>query len=391
MLPSSKMERPSAGRRTTINLEVLMSNDSVYLPVDLVCQFMMDALVRMGVPPEDAKVTSDILITADLWGVQSHGIGHLKMYHHRIKVGHQRAVTNLEIVKDTPTTAVADGGNGMGQVVGYRMMKLAIEKARRYGLGAVAVRNSSHFGVAGYYAKMAVDEGMVGICVTNARPAAAPTFGVTPLLGTNPIAFAAPTDEPFPFLYDAATTIAARGKVEVLERAEKSTPAGWVINEDGSMATDSAQILQDMKQKKAALLPLGGLGELMGGHKGYGLATSVEILSAAFQSGAFLSGLTDLDAEGKPQPLRIGHFLLAMDVEHFVPLNEYKKTTGDMLRELRASKKIPGTERIYTAGEKEYYNAQRVRTQGLEVTPGLRRDLKALQQELGLTQYNLGS
>jgi len=166
-----------------------------------------------------------------------------------------------------------------------------------------------------------------------------PDFGVMPLLGTNPIAFAVPTDEPFPFLYDAATTIAARGKVEVRERAGKPTPAGWVVNEDGSMATDSAQILQDLKDKKAALLTLGGLGELMGGHKGYGLATSVEILCAAFQGGAFLSGLTDLDAQGKPQPLRLGHFLMAMDIEHFCPLQEFKKTTGDLLRELRASKR----------------------------------------------------
>jgi len=367
-----------------------MSSAKVYLPVDLACQFMIEALVRMGVPRDEAKITSDILITSDLWGVESHGIGHLKMYHYRVKVGHQRATTDLKIVKDTPTTAVADGGNGMGQVVGFRMMKLAIEKARQYGIGAVAVRNSSHFGVAGYYARMAVEEGMAGMCFTNARPATAPTFGVMPLLGTNPIAFAVPTDEPFPFLYDAATTIAARGKVEVRERAGKPTPAGWVVNEDGSMATDSAQILQDLKGKKAALLTLGGLGELMGGHKGYGLATSVEILCAAFQGGAFLSALTDLDASGKPQPLRLGHFLMAMDIEHFVPLQEFKKATGDLLRELRASKKIPGADRIYTAGEKEYYNAQRVQAQGIEVSPGLQRDLKSLQQELGLSEFNLG-
>ena len=366
-----------------------MPGETVYVPVERVRAFTIKTLERMGVPPEDARVTTEILITADVWGIRSHGIGHLKLYNDRIKVGHQRAITRLEVVRETPAAAVADGSNGMGQVVGYKMMKLAIEKARQFGMGAVAVRNSSHYGIAGYYAKMAVDEGMLGMCFTNARPAVTPTFGAYPLLGTNPIAFGAPTDEPFPFLFDAATSVAARGKVEVLERAGKPTPAGWVINEDGTMATDSVQILKDMVTKKAALLPLGGAGELFGGHKGYGLGTMVEILSSTLQSGAYLSGLTDFDAQGKPQPLRIGHFFLTMKVENFVALDEFKKSTGNLLRELRATRKVPGAERIFTAGEKEYYRAQQVNVQGLGISPGLQRNLKGLQQELGL-EYDLG-
>ena len=180
-----------------------MSDHSVYVPVERMREFAAEILLRMGVPRDDARITAEILIAADLWGIQSHGIAHLKLYHHRIKVGHQRATTNLQIVRETPTTAVADGGNGMGQVVGFRMMNLAIEKARQLGMGMVAVRNSSHYGAAGYYAKMATDLGLIGMSVTNARPAVTPTFGAYPLLGTNPIAFGAPTDEPFPFLYDA--------------------------------------------------------------------------------------------------------------------------------------------------------------------------------------------
>ncbi len=363
---------------------------SVYVPVEQVRAFTHAMLEKMGVPGEDASITTEILLTADLWAIRSHGIGHLKMYHDRIRKGHQRAVTKIELVRDCPTTAVADGGNGMGQVVGFRMMELAIAKARQYGLGAVAVRNSSHYGIAGYYAKMAVDQGMLGMAFTNARPAVTPTYGAYPLLGTNPIAFGAPTDEPFPFLFDAATAVAARGKIEVAERADRPIPPGWVIQADGSLPTDSAQILKDMVSKDAALLPLGGVGELMGGHKGYGLGTMVEILSSALQSGAYLSGLTDFDAQGKPQPLRIGHFFLALKVDNFIPLDEFRRNTGNLLRELRAARKVPGAERIYTAGEKEYDLAGQAREKGLEISEGLQRDLSALKRELGLEQLDLG-
>lgn len=363
---------------------------TVYIPVATLQAFMADAFRALGTPEEDAHIAAEILITSDLWGIESHGVGRLKMYFDRIRAGIQLPVTHFEVVKDTPTTAVVDGHRGLGQVIGHRAMSLAIEKARRYGMGSVAVRNSSHFGIDGYYPMMAVRAGMVGMSFTNARPSIAPTFGVTPLLGTNPIAFGAPTDEPFPFLFDAATSITQRGKIEVLDRAEKPTPPGWVINQDGSPATDSRQILQDLNQGAAALLPLGGAGEEMGGHKGFGLATIVEILCAAFQGGLFLSALTDTDVQGKPQPLRIGHFFLALDIEHYVPLEQFKHTTGEIMRQLRAARKAPGQARIYTAGEKEYYNEQRVRVEGVPVNTNLQKNLKIIQGELGLFQYELG-
>ena len=298
-----------------------MSDKSVYVPVQKLVDFMVDALVAMTIPLDEAKIIADVLITSDLWGVRSHGVAHLKMYYERMKNGLQLPTTNITVVKDTPTTAVLDGGNGMGMVVGYNAMKMAIQKARQFGLGAVAVRNSSHYGVAGYYPLMAEKEGMVGLSVTNAHPSTAPTFGVRPMLGTNPIAVAAPTDEAFPFMYDAATSIAPRGKIEIAARASKPIPEGWVVNQEGVSATNSHNMIEEMNLGNVALLPLGGMGELMGGHKGYGLATLVEILSAAFQNGTYLWGLTDTDAEGKPQFLRIGHFFLAMDVEHFIPLS----------------------------------------------------------------------
>jgi LDH2 family malate/lactate/ureidoglycolate dehydrogenase len=351
---------------------------------------MLAALAAMGVPPDDARIIAEVLITSDLWGVRSHGVAHLKMYHERIKQGLQLAQTCTTLVKDTPTTAVMDGGNGMGMVVGHQAMSLAIEKARQYGLGAVAVRNSSHYGVAGYYALMAVKAGQVGLSVTNAHPSITPTFGVKPMLGTNPIAVAAPTDEAFPYMYDAATSIAPRGKIEVAARAQKPIPDGWVIGEDGKTVTDTHGMISRMNDGSLALLPVGGVGELMGGHKGYGLATMVEIFSAAFQNGTFLWGLTDTDAEGNPQFLRIGHFFLAIDIEHFLPLADFKRITGDMMRELRSAPRMPGQERIYTAGEKEYEHTLQVQAEGVEIAPGVQKALKALQAELQFPAVDMG-
>jgi L-2-hydroxycarboxylate dehydrogenase (NAD+) len=191
-------------------------------------------------------------------------------------------------------------------------------------------------------------------------------------------------------MYDAATSIVPRGKIEVAARANKPVPEGWVVNQNGISITDSSNMIEEMNLGNVALLPLGGLGELMGGHKGYGLATMVEIFSAAFQDGTYLWGLKDEDAEGKPQFLRIGHFFLAINVEHFIPLDNFKKITGNMMRELRSATKDPEQPRIYTAGEKEYYNTLRVQAEGIEIAPGVQKALQTLQQELNLSAFNLG-
>jgi len=367
----------------------MMADASVYVPVKRLTEFAIEVLLKMGVPRGDAQIVADVLITADRYGVRSHGLAHLKMYYQRIKAGLQSAVTNWTIVHETPTTAVIDGGNGMGMVVAYHAMRIAIEKARQNGLAAIAVRNSSHYGIAGYYSRMATAEGMVGMSFTNAHPSIAPTYGVKPLLGTNPIAFCAPTDEEFPFAFDAATSIAPRGKIEIAERTNRPIPKGWVIKEDGSLPTDSSHLIKEMNEGKAALLPLGGSGELMGGHKGYGLATLVEILSAAFQEGAFLSELDDKDREGNPHPSRIGHFFLAINVEHFLPLERFRKTAGSILRELREFIR-PGDERVYTAGEKAHESAMLVMQEGAKVGPNLQRALRSLRAELNITGHDLG-
>jgi L-2-hydroxycarboxylate dehydrogenase (NAD+) len=364
-----------------------MPDSSIYIPIATLKSFIQDVLLGVGVPKIDAEICSDVIIESDIRGIESHGIGRLKYYYDRIRAGQHQVITNIEIVNETPTTAVVDGHHGMGMVIGTRSMQLAIDKARKSGLGCVAVRNSTHYGIAGYYPTMAVKQGMIGISVTNTRPSVSPTFGVQPMLGTNPIAFSAPTDEAFPYIYDAATPITQRGKIEVLARAEKPVPAGWVIDQNSQPMTDSAEIMTALSKQTASFLPLGGAGEIFAGHKGYGLGTMVEILSASLQSGTFLQGLTGIGSNGKPQPFKVGHFFLSINIEFFVPLDEFKHTTGNILRDLRNSTKAPGQPRIYTAGEKEYEMAKLTSERGIAINPNLQKEIKFLQKELGLEKY----
>jgi L-2-hydroxycarboxylate dehydrogenase (NAD+) len=364
-----------------------MTEKSVFVPVATLRNFIRDVHLKAGVSEADAETCTKVIIESDIRGIESHGIGRLKYYYQRIKNGQHQAGAPFEVVKEAPATAVVDGHNGLGMVIGTRSMQMAIDKARVCGLGCVVVRNSSHYGIAGYYPLMAVSQGMIGLSVTNARPSVSPTFGVQPMLGTNPIAFGAPSDEVFPFLFDGATPITQRGKIEVYARAEKPLPSGWVIDQNSQPMTDSAAALAALGNRTASFLPLGGGGELLAGYKGYGLGTMVEILSASLQSGAFLYGLTGVAADGKSQPFRIGHFFLAINVEFFAPLDEFKTTTGKILRDLRGSTKAPGQSRIFTAGEKEYEMAKVTAVRGIELNANLQKDVKWLQNELGLKEY----
>lgn len=336
----------------------------------------------MGVPACDVNVCAEVLLTSDIWGVQSHGIAHLPMYYERMRKAVQQPVTRCDVVKETATTAVVDGGNGMGMVAGHYAMRLAMAKAREHGMGAVAVRNSSHFGVAGYYARMAADEGMVGFSFTNAQPSIAPTHGVESMLGTNPVAVAVPSDEAFPFLFDAATSVVARGKLEIAARVNRPIPEGWVIRYDGEPHIDSTSADPAIDSGHAALLPLGGLGELFGGHKGYGLATLVEILCSALQNRPEYSPLHDFDQQGFRS---VGHFFMAIDVEHFLPLAAFRQIVGGMMRDLRNSRRIPGEPRIYTAGEKEHENTLRALQAGIEINENVARSLMELCDALGVS------
>jgi L-2-hydroxycarboxylate dehydrogenase (NAD+) len=363
------------------------SDEIVYVPVGVLQQFMEKVFVELGTPPEDARICAEVLLASDLRGIESHGVGRLRVYTERIRAGVQKVETEIEVVKETDTTALVDGHHGMGAVIGYRSMRLAMDKARSHGLGAVAVRNSTHFGIAGYYALMAAQEGMMGLALTNARPVIPPTFGAEPMLGTNPIAFAAPSDAGFPFCFDAATSVVSRGKIEVYDRAEEPTPEGWVIDPAGQTLTDPRHILRGLPSGQAMMLPLGGAGEETGGYKGYSLSTMVEILCASLGAGAFMKDLLGFAPDGSRRPYMLGHFYLAIDIDHFLPLEVSQQITGQIMRDLRSVQKMPGQERIYVAGEKEHEMQERVRAQGIPVNRNLRLDLQAVRDDLGIVGY----
>lgn len=347
--------------------------------------FMGDALVAAGVSKDDARIIGEVLLESDRRGIDSHGIGRLKpIYIDRIRDGILDPITTLEVIRERKTTAVLDGHNGMGHVVSKRAMEMAIEKAKAHGLGMVAVRNSTHYGIAGYYATMATQAGMIGITGTNARPSIAPTFGVENMLGTNPLTIGIPTDEPFPFVLDCATSITQRGKIEHYERMGKELPPGWVIDAQGNTSTDAAQVLTALTKGQAALTPLGGIGEDGGGYKGYGYATVVEILSAALQDGAYLKQLNGFDEVGKKIPYPLGHFFMAIAVEEFIDLDRFQAITGDILRQLRASRKAPGCDYIFTPGEKEHLIWQLRQRKGCPVPLALQKDMNVLREWYGL-------
>jgi len=361
---------------------------TAYEPFEKMQNFMIDVFIKAGVPEQDARVCAEVLIEADKRGIDSHGVGRFKpIYIDRINAGLQSPTTEFEVVRQGPTTAVVDGHNGMGQVIGKRAMQMAIDMAKKYGMGMVAVRNSTHYGIAGYYAIMAAENNMIGITGTNARPSIAPTFGVENMLGTNPLVYGMPTDEDFPFVIDCATSITQRGKLELYEREGKDLPAGWVIDQNGNTRTDTSNVLKELNTGTCALTPLGGIGEEMAGYKGYGYATVVEILSSSLQAGLFLKDLSDVDEKGGKVKSRLGHFFIAIDIACFTDPQEFKKNTGLILRALRNSRKAPGHDRIYTAGEKEYLAWLDRKDKGVPLNEAMQSIMKKTRDEYGLLQY----
>ena len=349
---------------------------------------MISVFRGLGVPKDDACICADVLITADKRGIDSHGINRLKpIYYDRIKAGIQSPITNFEVITDGPAVAVIDGHDGMGHVISHKAMNIAIVKAKKFGIAMTTVRNSTHYGIAGYYPIMAINAGMIGITGSNARPSVAPTFGVENMLGTNPLTFGIPTDEEFPFVLDCATSLTQRGKIELYDREGKEIPAGWVIDEHGNTKTDSNQILKDLVKGSAALTPLGGIGEEHAGYKGYGYSTVVEILSAALQGGSFLKMLSGFE-DGKRVPYKLGHFFIAINITSFIKLDSFKKTSGEIIRNLRDSKKMPDQDRIYTAGEKEHLAWLERKDKGVPINKNLKKEIIQMRDELNLSEFD---
>jgi len=322
--------------------------------------FVAAALVKVGVAPADAEIVAEVLVTADLRGVESHGVARLdSFYVSRIQSGTLVATPEVKTVLETPTSLVVDAGMGLGHPTAKRTMDAIIAKASASGAAFGGVRNSNHYGIAGYYAMMALDHGMVGIASTNSVRLGAVTYGRDMMLGTNPLAFAIPAKNEPAFVLDFATTTVPRGKIEVYERKSKPLDPGWAIDEHGAETLDPKVAL------RGALLPLGGLGVDGGGHKGYGLGLLVDILCGVMTGGAFGTGLP-LPSD-PPVPGAISHWFAAFRIDSFRDVDRFRADMDTELRGFKDSAKAPGHDRIYVAGEIEHEKTEFNRKHGVPV------------------------
>ncbi len=337
-------------------------------------KFCCDAFEKFGFTKEQAKDITDVLILADLYGVKSHGTQRLVRYHKAIENGSVNVKAQPEIVFETPVSAVVDGHSGMGQLVGIFANKLAVEKAKKCGIGMVSVRNSNHYGIAGYYSKMACDEGFIGISTTNTESIAVHTNAREALLGSNPIAFAMPA-EPYPFWFDAATTVVPRGKLEVYNKDDKPLNETWAIDDTGKPSTDAEHVLKCISGKLGGgILPVGGYQEDTGSHKGYGYSMICEILSAILSGGA----TSNHHIRKKGQGAGSCHSFIVIDPKLFGDAEEIKANLSTFLKELREAKRADENVPIYTHGEKEAYSLERIKKEGIDVNISTVAEMKAI-------------
>ena len=333
---------------------------------------------KLGIPQKDAEIVADVLIAADLRGVDSHGLIRIYSYYgSRLEKKYMNPLTPFKIISETDTTVLYDGGNGLGQVVSCLAMKKCIEKAKKSNVAIATVKHSNHYGIAGYYAMMALEHGMIGISLTNSQPLVAPTYGRTAVLGTNPISFAAPSYNEYPFVLDMATSVVPIGRIKVYEEKNEKIPIGWGIDDDGNVTEDPKKV---QSGGPGALMPLGGI-DIMRGYKGYGLALMVEILCAALSGAAHL---TDVGFPHEPKVSDVSHFFMAVNIEAFRPLIDFKKQIDDMIKILKDSPKAAGHDRIYIAGEKEFEIAKFNETHGVPIIAPVVEELRSNGKRLGV-------
>jgi len=343
--------------------------------------FVTDIFIALGVPKEDANIVADALVTADLFGISSHGVQRVKRYVGGIKVGNVNVKANVKVVRDHGATALIDGDNGLGQPIGVRAMELAIEKAKKYGVSLVLVKNSNHFGIAGYYSLKAVEKGFIGITITNSENLMAYVNTVGRTLGTNPIAIAIPRPNPPPILFDAATAVVPVGKIEMYSRLGKKIPPGWVIDPEGNILHgDPKKVLKAIKEGDAAILPLGGLGEEFGGHKGSGLAFIIDIISGVLSGAAW--GVHVGYTIGT-KPANVGHAFATIDIEAFMSKDEFFERIETYVKEIKSLKKHPKADRIWLPGEKAWLTMQTRLKIGIPLHKSVYKELMNIAKEAG--------
>ena len=355
--------------------------DAVY-PVDQLRSFTLSIFQKMGCPSADARVATNVLLSADLRGIDSHGLARLSGYVRLWEAKRINATPIVKTVYETPSTAVVDGDAGLGLVVAPKAMEVAIAKAKQVGTGWVSVKNSNHFGIAGYHAMMALEHDMIGITMTNASPLVAPTFSIERMLGTNPIAVAIPAKEQPAFVADLATTTAANGKLEILQRKNKLAPTGWIQDKSGNSSTNPHEL-----KDGGALIPLGSDYE-HGSHKGYALGSVVDIFSAVLSGAnygpwvppfvAFLQPPSDPVGEG------IGHFFGAMRVDAFRPADEFKTHMDNWIKRFRNAKPVEGRERVLIPGDPEREMHKIRMEEGIPLNEKVVEDLQNLAQKFAI-------
>lgn len=350
-----------------------------YLDSEKVRHFSEAVFCYHGLSEEHSKTVVDVLLTADLLGIESHGIQRLIRYHKALSAGQIQPDVNIITVKETPISATLDANQCMGHISSTYAMNLAIKKAKETGIGMVAVRNSTHFGIAGYYTRMALQHNLAGFATTNTEQIGVPTFGKQPMIGTNPLAFSMPA-EPYPFWFDSATTVVTHGKIEICQKAGKQLEHEWAVDENGAESLDPAHVRSNIRNRRnGGILPLGGIGTAHGGHKGYGFAMVAEICSSIWAGGPTCPHMAD----GKGKECT-SHFFAAIDPGLFGDKDSMIRELSIYMQEIRDSEKADGHDRIYTHGELDWISFEEKKKNGIPVQLPTVEEMKAISSVTGI-------
>ena len=358
--------------------KVEVDENYVRFPKEKIEKFYMDVFSALSVPEEDAKCVADNLLIADLRGIESHGAQRLKRYVTAIEKGMINLKPNIKVEREGPSHALLDGDEGLGQPVSCRAMKMAMEKAEKNLIGMVGVRNSNHFGMAGHYSLIAVERDFIGISMTTTRPLVAPTWGIDKTVGTNPIAVAAPIKDKPPFLLDMATSVVSTGKFEMYRRKNKPIPEGWGIDSEGNITTDADKVLSG-----GAELPLGGFGELLSGHKGYGLSLFVDILAGVLTNATWSKWVKNTDEKFS----NVGHFFIVINIDGFMPVEEFKERMRRMIEDVKKSRTVEG-KKIWYPGEKGALTAETRMKIGIPIYKKVLEEINGIARRLGVEELS---
>ena len=356
----------------------MADQEEVRVSQDDLVRFCRGVFESLSLSAEDAALAADVLVAADLRGIPSHGVGRLWRYVNGLTTGQMLANGSTEVVAESDMSIVVNANGQMGAPVSVRTMRQVIKKAGTHGAAFGCVRDSNHFGIAGYYAMMALPHDCIGLAMTNTAALGVPTFGRQVMFGTNPLAFAAPADSEGAFVLDMSTTVVSRGKLEVYEKQGKDLPMGWAVDKQGKTACDAEAILADMFQRVGGgILPLGGAGDQYGGHKGYGLAAMVDILCAVLGGAPFGQAICDTEQSSA----RVSHFFGAIRVDRFRDVVGFRRDMDEMLRQLRGCPPAEGETRVYFAGQKETERERVYAREGIPVLPKVWEQLQDIAAE----------